>query len=218
MKLSVMNAAEMAQQSYLIAKRIKAGRVPGAVVAHTGKRGAQAHMMKHGVMIVPGSNELLDWFQNFDVYRIAGRSFGKRDKGRGHNGAMFHEGFQRHAARLQSFARDNHARYIIGHSLGAATAQILGTALGIPAIGFASPRVRFGGGKLKNEGGVLNICRIDDLVTRVPPSEAGFRRLGLTVRLVSARTNPGMDHSMEHYIAALNEHVSAEGLPKTWPA
>lgn len=217
MRLSVMNAAEMAEQSYMIAKKIKRGQVPGAVKAHIAVAGAQAQMMAHGVMIIPGTNELLDWFTNFDVYRILGRKFGPRSKDRGPRGAVFHAGFVRHAGRLQKFARENGARYIIGHSLGAASAQILGTALGIPAIGFASPRVKLGSGKLKHESRVLNICRIDDLVTRVPPSEAGFRRLGKTVRLVPGKTNPGLDHSMENYIASLNEHVSAAGLPKHWP-
>ncbi len=216
MRLSVMNAAEMAEQSYVIARLIKRGRVPSEVKAHINSRGAQAQMMAHGVMIIPGSNELMDWVTNFDVYRILGRSFGRSDKGRGSTGAVLHAGFLRHASRLQKFARENDAKFLIGHSLGAATAQILGTSLDLPAIGFASPRVKFGSGKLKYEHNVLNICRADDLVTRVPPSEAGFRRLGTSVRLVSAATNPGMDHSMTHYIAALKEHVSARGLPTHW--
>ena len=216
MRLSVMNAAEMAEQSYDIAKMLKRGRVPGAIKAHINKSGAQAQMMAHGVMVIPGSNEVMDWFTNFDVYRILGKNFGRRDKGRGSTGAVLHAGFLRHANKLQRFAKDNGARFIIGHSLGAATAQILGVSLGVPAIGFASPRVKFGPGKLKKESKVLNICRADDLVTRVPPSEAGFRRLGTSVRLVPGKTNPGMDHSMEHYIASLKEHVSAKGLPKNW--
>lgn len=212
-----MNAAELAAQSYAIADMIKGGNVPSQVKAHVSIRGAQAQMMDKGVMVVPGSNELLDWFSNFDVYNIVGRRFQRRDKAKGNNGAVFHAGFLRHASKLQGFAKEHDARFIIGHSLGAATAQILGTALGIPAIGFASPRVKQGAGKLKKEGGVLNICRADDLVTRVPPSEAGFRRLGTSVRLVPGVTNPGMDHSMDHYIASLEEHVSAKGLPKHWP-
>ena len=217
MRLSIMNAAEMAEQSYDIAKMMRMGRVPEAVKAHIDVSGAQAHMLNHGVMVIPGSNELIDWFNNFDVYRILGKTFGRNEKGRGSTGAVFHAGFLRHASRLQAFAKEHDAQFLIGHSLGAAAAQILGTSLAIPAIGFAAPRVKFGAGKLKHEGRVLNICRADDLVTRVPPSEAGFRRLGRSVRLVSKQTNPGMDHSMEHYIAALKEHVSAKGLPKHWP-
>jgi len=217
MSIPILNAAELAAQSYDITKMIKKGQVPAAIKAHIDVSGAQAQMMAHGVMVIPGSNELLDWFTNFDVYKILGRRFARRDRAKGSRGAVFHEGFLRHASRLQGFARDNGARFIIGHSLGAATAQILGTALGVPAIGFASPRVKFGSGKLKNEKLVLNICRADDLVTRVPPSEAGFRRLGQTVRLVPPQTNPGMDHSMPHYIEAIQTHVSAPGLPKKWP-
>jgi len=127
MQLSLKNAAQMAEQSYLIADRIKAGRVPAEVKAHMARRGAQAHMMKHGVLIIPGTNELLDWFVNFDVYRIMGRKFRRDERGRGRTGAIFHAGFLRHANAIYRFAKDNNAQFVIGHSLGAATAQILGT-------------------------------------------------------------------------------------------
>lgn len=218
MQLSVKNAAELAEQSYLIADRIKRGRVPPEVKAHINRKGAQAYMMKRGVLVVPGSNELLDWFRNFDIYRIMGRNYRRDERGKGRTGAVFHAGFLRHATTLYAFAKENNAQYVIGHSLGAATAQILGTSLGIPAVGFASPRVKRGRRKLKNESKVLNICRMDDLVTRLPPSEAGFRRLGLSVRMTPAVTNPGLDHSMTHYLQALDDHVGAPGLPKRWPA
>lgn len=218
MRLSIQNAAEIAEQSYLIANMIKRGQIPPQVKAHLNRKGAQAQMMKQGVLVIPGTNELLDWFVNFDVYRIMGRNYKRNEKGKSRTGAVFHAGFLRHANTLYTFAKENNAQYVIGHSLGAATAQILGTSLGIPAIGFASPRVKKGAGKLKNEGLVLNICRMDDLVTRVPPSEAGFRRLGKSVRMTPAVTNPGMDHSMKHYLQSLKDHIGAPGLPKRWPS
>ena len=131
-------------------------------------------------------------------------------------GAFFHSGFYKHAGLILEFAKDNKAQFIIGHSLGAAAAQILGTSLNVPTVGFASPRVKKGNGRLKNEKRVLNICRVDDLVTRVPPSEVGFRRLGRSVRLVPPKNNPGMDHSMPNYIDALGYDTFGGPLPRTW--
>lgn len=88
--------------------------------------------------------------------------------------------------------------------------------MNVPAVAFASPRVKRGGYKVRYESKVLNICRLDDLVTRVPPSEMGFRRLGKTVRLIPPSINSGFDHSMKHYIKALDFETFDNELPKTW--
>ena len=217
MQLPLMNAAAIAAQSYSISARIAAGDVPVEVKAHLDRKGAQAFILDHGVLVIPGTNELLDWFKNFDVYRIAERVFGPRDQARGNNGVVFHEGFLRHASIVNTFAQKHDVRFIIGHSLGAAATQILATSMNVPGIGFASPRTKRGMRLLKNEEKVLNICRLDDLVTRVPPSEAGFRRLGVTVRIAPKETNPGMDHSMQNYINVLNEHAGRPDIPDRWP-
>lgn len=216
MRLTIQNCAEMAQQSYAIAKKIKGGEVPDAVKAHLDERGAQALMLAHGVLVIPGSNELSDWFRNFDVYHILEKVFNARGRAKSRTGAVFHEGFYNHARLIKGFARQHQAQFVIGHSLGAAAAQIIGAELGIPAVGFASPRVKLGRRKLKHEGLILNICRSDDLVTRVPPSETGFRRLGETYRMIPPENNKGMDHSMDHYIDALAFKAFEGNLPKTW--
>ena len=216
MRLKILNCAELVGSSYGLVKAIKRNQIPPNVVDHMNHRGAQAVMLDHNVLVIPGSNELVDWFRNFDTFRIAGQRFNARAATRHKTGAFFHSGFYKHAGLILEFAKDNRAKFIIGHSLGAAAAQILGTSLNVPTVGFASPRVKKGNGRLKNEDKVLNICRVDDLVTRVPPSEVGFRRLGQSVRLIPPQTNPGMDHSMPHYIDALKFDTVDGALPRTW--
>jgi hypothetical protein len=216
MRLSITNCAELALNSYAAAKAIKRGKKPQGVVAHLDKKGAQAMMLDHDVLLIPGSNELTDWIRNVNVYNILGKKYKAKAEAKSKTGAILHSGFNRHATLIGAFAKENHAKFVIGHSLGAATAQILGSWMGIPAVGCASPRVKLGPRKVKNEHKILNICRLDDFVTHVPPSEIGFRRLGKTVQLISPTDNPGLDHSMPNYIAALEFDTLADKLPRTW--
>ena len=216
MRLSIAHCADLVAGSYSAVKQKKRGRNTQGVVAYLDKKGAQALMLEHNVLVIPGSNEVIDWIRNVNVYNILGKKYKAKAQAKSRTGAILHSGFNRHATLVSAFAKENDAKFIIGHSLGAATAQILGSWMGVPAVGFASPRVKLGPRKVKNESKILNICRMDDLVTRVPPSEMGFRRLGRTVRLVAPEPNPGLDHSMERYIEALSFETLEGRLPRTW--
>lgn len=214
MKLTITECAELARDSYAASE----GKMPSLVKTSFDKKRAQAVVTKNDILLIPGTNQLSDWFTNFDVFDIIGKKFRAKDAAKSKTGAMFHAGFWEHAMNLHGFAKENKVKFIIGHSLGAATAQILGVALNVPAVGFASPRVKKGKRKLKYENQILNICRADDLVTRVPPSEAGFRRLGKTVRLVPPSVEKGLDHSMNDYLKALSFSPFEGELPKSWGA
>lgn len=216
MKLKVEDCAQLAMNSYAIAKATSKGQSVDGVSASFNKSGAQAVITKDNILLIPGTNELSDWFKNFDVLNILGKRFTARDTSKSTSGATYHAGFWRHAAQLHRFAKENRAEFIIGHSLGAATAQILGVALNVHAVGFASPRVKRGNRKVRNEENILNICRADDLVTRVPPSETGFRRLGKTIRLMPPKVEKGIDHSMKDYMNALSFEAFDHQLPKSW--
>ena len=216
MRLTIENCADLALKSYAAAKALKRGRSAQGVVAHLDRRGAQAMMLDHKVLLIPGSNELVDWMRNVNVYNILGKRYKAKASAKSKTGAVLHSGFNSHANLIGKFAKEHDAQFVIGHSLGAATAQILGSWLGVPAVGFASPRVKLGSRRVKNESKILNICRLDDLVTHVPPSEIGFRRLGKTVQLIAPETNPGLDHSMPNYIAALDFDTLGDALPRAW--
>ena len=216
MRLTIENCADLALKSYAAAKAIKRGRTAQGVVAHLDRRGAQAMMLDHKVLLIPGSNELVDWMRNVNVYNILGKRYKAKASAKSKTGAVLHSGFNSHANLIGKFAKEHDAQFVIGHSLGAATAQILGSWLGVPAVGFASPRVKLGSRRVKNESKILNICRLDDLVTHVPPSEIGFRRLGKTMQLIAPETNPGLDHSMPNHIATLDFDTLGDALPRAW--
>lgn len=216
MKIRISDCAELANNSYGLSRAASKGALPNGIIASLDHRGAQAVVTKDRILLIPGSNDLSDWFKNFDVIDLAGKKFKAQDASRSRSGALFHAGFWLHTQQIHGFAKENKVRFIVGHSLGAAAAQILGVALNVPTVGFASPRVKKGKGPVRHEDKVLNICRTDDLVTRVPPSEFGFRRLGKTYRLNPPSVNKGIDHSMSHYKDALSFDALEGRLPKRW--
>jgi hypothetical protein len=138
----------------------------------------------------------------------------------------FHKGFLLHAARIKRFLGNDRPDHIVGHSLGAAAAQILGTHLAVPTICLASPQVikrRFlEAASLRSaehpQWHVFNMAWRKDFVTR-GYRLAGLRSLGHRVVVDSNKPNFGIDHFVKDYerlivTAAENRVV---GLPQNWP-
>lgn len=179
--------------------------------------GVQALTLKGGVIVVLGANELSDWFDyNLDFIPDAESEHVGFSVIPGDSGARWHAGFLEHARYVYTFAKPQHPKLILGHSLGAASAQIVGASLGVPAIGFGSPRPLRQRRPFRGEGWVVNVCRSDDAICYLPPDFLGFRHVGSVYWLTPPDINPGEDHSMDHYISAIEAGVS-DTLPETWP-
>jgi hypothetical protein len=137
----------------------------------------------------------------------------------------YHRGFLLHASRIKAFLGDRVPSFIIGHSLGAASAQILGTHFNVPTICLASPQVvkrRY----LKQDAlrskthaqwNVFNIAWRKDFVTK-GYRMAGLRCLGHRVVVDSKRINFGIDHFVKDYekliVSAIDDNAK---LPESWP-
>ena len=149
------------------------------------RNGVQAAMVG-SVLLIPGTNEKDDWFQfNLKLHRKGATR-------------TWHTGFLDHAEVVVHWARQFEPRLIIGHSLGAASAQIVGYSMKVPTIVFGSPRPHRARRKFHGARYVLNICNRADLVCHVPP---GFKHIGQVVWL---RNNCfGEDHSLKRYGQAL---------------
>lgn len=138
----------------------------------------------------------------------------------------FHQGFLLHACRIKEFLGDHMPDGIIGHSLGAASAQILGTALNIPTICLASPQVikrRFlERDALRNaahpQWNVFNLAWRQDFVTHGYRS-LGFRCLGHRVVVDTQMPNTGIDHFVKDYEKLIISAAAydVEGVPQHWP-
>ncbi|MEM7438344.1 MAG: hypothetical protein AAF393_02005 [Pseudomonadota bacterium] len=169
--------------------------------------GVQAYLMRDGTLVIPGTNELSDWRRyNMNVYdrKIA-------DAGGGYR---FHSGFLRHASAIYTWVKNKRVKRVTGHSLGAASGQILGAKLNLPVINFASPKVSLKRYRYSNEIQILNFNRKDDRVTKAP--RWGFRHVGQVVWLSQPGGNFGGDHKVARYVELLKDPRYAH-LPKRWP-
>ena len=137
----------------------------------------------------------------------------------------YQRGFLLHAARVLRFLKGRTPDFIIGHSLGAASAQILGTALEVPTICFASPQVikkRFLEGppreKEHAQWNVFNVAWNKDFVTR-GYRLTGLRALGHRVILRNDRAfNLGIDHFVTDYakLVYMDSEKVDQKLPDKW--
>ncbi|SLN45302.1 hypothetical protein PSA7680_02314 [Pseudoruegeria aquimaris] len=181
-KLKLSDAAETMRQIYC-------DPAAAEVEVSLDIRGVQVYFLKNGTLVIPGTNEFSDWFEfNFDVFGTEGHGF---EVAQGDSGAVWHAGFLEHAQTVFSFAKPLKPKFIIGHSLGAASAQIVGSSLRIPTIAFASPRTNRGEKRFSGAGWVLNICRVDDTVCQVPPPLHGLPARGQRALADAERGQPG---------------------------
>lgn len=212
----VTTAAQLAEASYSadthpsVAPRIARSLNDGDV---------EAHMLDNGVLLIPGSNSVMDYLRfNLRVLNIGGRRFGIGSDAteRGASGTIWHQGFLKHAHAIFEWVEAGQRRpiYIIGHSLGASAAQILSKSWKVPAIGFAAPRPRKARGPIVNDELSLCILRDDDPVCGLP---GGFHHMGHTHLCRASRSAFGMNHTMAHYRAVVAEEQAAGRLGANWP-
>ena len=180
--------------------------------------GVQAAFLKNGILVIPGTNELSDWLDfNLNLAHNAPPDTHGFTVVPGDSGAMWHAGFLEHAQIVYAFAKPLQPKMIIGHSLGAASAQIVGSSLKVPTIAFASPGTKRGKSRVAGEPWVINLCRLDDAVCHVPPKLMGFRQIGSRYWLNPRIPDPDERHSMPNYISALGEPHIRERVPGEWP-
>ena len=151
--------------------------------------GVQAYVTADRVLVVPGTNEKSDWFKfNFKVGRGETRDW--------------HSGFLDHARKVWSFAKDLDIRFATGHSLGAASLQIVGYSLpAIETVVFGAPKVLLKD-QVADAHNVTIINRTDDLVCDVPP---GFAHVGKVIDLSPKKRHWGEDHRIPNYIEIMRE-------------
>lgn len=189
--------------------------------------GVEAYMLNTGCLLIPGSNALEDYLKfNLRVWGLGRRRLSFREEAKaqkvdmttrlGFSRTVWHQGFLRHAQAIHTWIGkdpEDWPKMIIGHSLGAAAAQILSKTWAAPAVGFAAPRPRKSSGKIVLDQLSLSICRDDDIVCFLPSS---FHHMGQKSTLVHANPKPGLNHNMEAYIDALAHPKPGVQVPKTW--
>lgn len=232
---SVMSSAKLAKLAY----KLKPHKETSAdtkldkdhqlkVVKRCPEPGVEAYMLSNNCLLIPGSNSFADYMR-FNLRKIRAGSkqltlnythgnqdvFSSKTKA-GASRTIWHQGFLAHANIIMDWIGDDPndwPRFIIGHSLGAAAAQILSKTFVAPAIGFAAPRLRKGDGPIKHDHLSLSICREDDIVCSLP---SGFHHTGQTRNLAHKKRKSGLNHKMKAYIDALKNQKPGLNIPRYW--
>lgn len=178
----------------------------------------QAYLLSNGVLLIPGSNSAMDYLRyNVRLLNIGGKTYKMKNGATGEVlGRVWHQGFLAHAMVLHKKFASKKPKFIIGHSLGAASAQVLSLIWGVPAIGFAAPRLYAGGRAVNNSQNCLCLWRGDDPVGSLPG--ARFRHAGRSVRLGRSKSIGLLNHHMRHYTAAVTDPNHRSVVPAVWPA
>lgn len=212
----IETAAQLAFSSY---KATSHPSVAPRIARSLDQDDVQAHLLDNGVLLIPGSNSVMDYLKfNLRVLWIGGRKYAVEDPTceKGASGTLWHQGFLRHAKVIYDWVEAGSTRptYIIGHSLGAASAQILSKSWGVAAIGFAAPRPRKARGPIRDDEHCLLVNRDDDPVTCLP---LDFHHMGTVHKAHATRSALPVGHHMQHYKAVVREELGAGLLKASWP-
>ena len=214
-RYNLLEAARLADASYDISNNPLTKNKIRAVCPD---RSAQAYMLTNGTLLIPGSNGFDDYLKfNLNRFNLFGTQYSVRDGATepGASRSLWHQGFLIHARIVFKFAKPFKPKFIIGHSLGGASAQILAKSFGVPAIGFGSPRTRKKGSRrISGEEHSLTIRHKDDLVSKLPFS---FRHLGRSIPVAWSTARTGPKHAMKYYIELLAAAQNHPKIPRRWP-
>lgn len=177
----------------------------------------QAYLLNNGLLLIPGSNSAMDYLRyNLRLLNVGGKRYKVKSGATGQVlGSVWHQGFLAHAMLIYEHFKATPPKFIIAHSLGAASAQILSMIWNVPAIGFAAPRLYAGGRPYTNTKLSLSLFRHDDPVGSLPGAQ--FRHTGTAIQLGKSKTTSLLNHSMKHYQAAITDPNHRSVLPATWP-
>ncbi len=209
-RLSVLTAAKIADETY----RPSRGRIAGYRILSSSKGHATAYLLEGDILTIKGSDSAYDYIR-YNL-RPLGIGFKKLTlKGKMGQGADWHQGFLAHVAEIQTWLIRIRRRpkYIIGHSLGAASAQVFSAALQVPAICFAPPRVCRQNKIPGQWNRCLLIARTDDIVPQIPE---GYQHIGRSTPIDMGRVL-GHKHKMKHYIPQLPKQINKGKIPSKWP-
>jgi pimeloyl-ACP methyl ester carboxylesterase len=178
----------------------------------------QAYLLNGKILLLPGSNSVKDYFKyNLRPLRLGDEVLRLKDGKveRGASGTKWHQGFLRYSKFVFDWLKEEGVKpnYIIGHSLGAAAAQILSKTYNVPAIAFAAPRPKRSKNGVIHDGRCLIINRTDDPVAKAPDL---YFHMGSPKLLKSVTDKAFWAHAMPRYVKIVDEGIASDDLPESW--
>ena len=176
---------------------------------------SRAYLLDNSFLIIPGSDSFTDYAKyNFRILGIGRKKLKLNTKtAKGDSGTIWHQGFLKHAQEIDRWLDGRRPKLIIGHSLGAASTQILSMSYKRTGIAFASPRPHKGKNPVKNGSYCLSICRTDDPVCDLPN---GFSHMGRSIYLTHKSGNGFLRHNTRHYMSVVLNNKTPKKLPARW--
>jgi hypothetical protein len=168
------------------------------------KNEAEAFALEGGILVIPGSDSVEDYWR-YNLRGVAWMNLFRRKK------RKFHKGFLSHAQEIHDFAKENGTKRITGHSLGAASSQLLASMLNVEALNFAAPKVVLRGWSVQVNKPIRNFNRKDDRVAKLPSFL--WKHVGDTYVLDTKKPHLGGDHKIKHYETAMNMDVVQNEVP-----
>lgn len=213
LRYTLARAAELAEAAYTGQSHSQIGYQHKASLDDAD---VQAHFLTDGTVLIEGSDSIRDYLRyNLRIRNLGGKRLRMANR-IGGAPITWHQGFLAHAKVVQDWLmRENLTpRFFIGHSLGAASAQILSAGWGVPAVAFAAPRPCRTASARAAARVCLCVNRTDDTVCTLP---GGFHHLGDVRSFRPRAPSFGMDHAMKHYRETVAAEVAAGKLPRVWP-
>lgn len=211
MRYTLARAAELAEASY----EGKSAEVIGWQWTDTlDQNDVMAHLLTDNTVLITGSNSLMDYIKfNARIQRIGAPRLRLSNIS---VPVTWHQGFLAYTKGVQDWLMEKDVKpsFIIGHSLGAAAAQILSAGWDVPAVAFAAPRTCRTANAKALAPKCLCVNRTDDLVCTLP---GRFDHLGSVKAYKPSDKSPGMDHHMRHYRRAIEDGVPRNLIPTYWP-
>lgn len=213
MRFPIQDEAILAEASY------STNRITSPKVMHScPHQDVQAHILEGDILLLPGSNSIRDYLHyNLRPLRLGHQrlKMGDDTSAKGHSGTTWHQGFLAYSLVIFDWLKtlDITPKFIIGHSLGAAAAQILSKSYGAPGIGFAAPRPKLVKGPVKHDDKCLLINRFDDLVPKLP---GAFNHMGQVKELAVDPKRRFPAHAMKHYRQIVDLGQESGSLPGHW--
>lgn len=207
MSLSVMDAAQRAYLSYKAPKKL------GAVAYKIGN--VLAYLQADKTLVIVGTNDRADWRDNFDIWAVKGSYHGAMNPPV--PAAKWHSGFLWHARQVvyAMTLYKQKPKYVVGHSLGGAAAQIVASHYQIPGITFGAPKAMFGATLAHHT--FLNVIYEKDLVPDWPETSGNYQRIGKTEIISDDGVENWPYHRMQYYLGRTQRGIENGEVSARWP-